>query len=375
MVGSIDIYLPAAPFLMRYFATSEWMIQLSMMLTPIVASIVGLVFGHWSDTQGRRPAMLWSLGLFAGGSFACCLAWNIESFLAFRFFQAIGAGGISVIGLSVLADMFSGSLYARYMATYSMGYPIMFALAPVVGAYLFEWFSWHANFWFLGLLSFLLWGIFFKIMPETLEKNGQSSSLSAMFVNFKALSMSKTFMILGICHSLPVAISAIYSANCSFIFIDRFNFSPHAFAYIQLVPVLMNLLGSFIYREQVTKWGVAKSIRFGMYLNSAFLVATIFGSSFAELQFPLPIIIIMCILNLGLSCIIASANTKAIECVPDKRGLAAAFLGLLRNGLVAGLVLVVGAFFNGTIVPVYLGMAILTAILIFLIRPFARGVS
>ncbi|NCX65390.1 MAG: hypothetical protein EBX08_02700, partial [Proteobacteria bacterium] len=35
MVASIDIYLPAAPFLRQHFATSEWMIQLSMMQTPI----------------------------------------------------------------------------------------------------------------------------------------------------------------------------------------------------------------------------------------------------------------------------------------------------------------------------------------------------
>jgi hypothetical protein len=55
--------------------------------------------------------------------------------------------------------------------------------------------------------------------------------------------------------------------------------------------------------------------------------------------------------------------------------LATAFLGLFRNGVVAGLVLVVGAFFNGTIVPVYIGMAVLTAILIFLIWPYSKEIS
>ena len=375
MVASIDIYLPAAPFLRNHFKTSEWMIQLSMMQTPIVASFIGLLYGHWSDTKGRRSAMLSSLGLFSIGSFLCCFSWNIESFLAFRFFQAFGAGGISVISLSVLADMFSGAMYARYMATYSMGFPIMFAVAPVLGAHLLKWFGWQANFWFLGAVAAILWLIFIKKMPETNRGNVNAIEWGHIFKNIKILTKSGHFMVFALCHGLPVAISAVYSANSSFVFIDKFNFTPTAYAYIQLIPVFLNLIGSITYRHQVLRWGITKCIRYSMYLNMVFLGLTLLGIEFEFLQLPFSIIVIMCILNLSLSSIIASSGTKAVEYAPQHRGLAVAFLGLLRNGVVAVLVLVVGVFFNGTIVPVYIGMAILTAILVVLIWPHSRPAS
>jgi MFS transporter, DHA1 family, multidrug resistance protein len=364
MVPSIDIYLPVAPFLKDHFATSEWMIQLSMMLTPIVASVVGLFYGHWSDINGRRMAMLSSIALFSLGSFLCCFAWNIESFLAFRFFQALGAGGISVISISVLADMFSGVMYARYMATYSMGFPIMFALAPVIGAHLLQWFSWHANFWFLGLFAAALWLIFLKIMPETNLGHKETFGWNHLGSNIKSLVKKPHFLALAIAHGLPVAISAVYSVNSTFIFINGFDFSPTNYAYIQLVPIMINLVGSITYRHQVLRWGVAKCIRFGMYLCAAFLSLAILGVMLKILQLPASIVLIMCVLNLSLSTVISSAG-----------GLAVAFLGLLRNGVVAALVLVVGAFFNGTIVPVYIGMAILTAVLILLLWPYSKEIS
>ncbi len=372
MVASIDIYLPAAPFMKCYFETSEWMIQFSMMQTPIVGALVGMLYGHWSDTNGRRPALLSSLGIFAAFSFLCCFAWNIESFLALRFLQAIGAGGISIISISILADMFSGALYARYMATYSMSFPIMFAIAPVLGAHLLGWFGWQANFWFLGLIAAALWLYFIKRLPETHQDHSDTMGWGHLFKNLKALTTNSHFMRLSVCHGLPVAISAVYSVNSSFVFIDHFNFSPTAYAYIQLIPVFLNLVGSFAYRQYVVKWGIIKSIRYGLYLNVVFLILVTSGVALNFLQSPFSIVVIMCILNLSLSAVLSSCGTKAVECAPEQKGLAVAFLGLLRNGVVAGLVLVVGAFFDGTIIPVYIGMAILTAILVILIFPISK---
>lgn len=374
MVASIDIYLPAAPYLKNYFSTSEWLIQLSMMQTPIVASLVGLLYGHWSDIEGRRKVMLSSCGSFALGSFLCCFAWNIESFLAFRFFQAIGAGGIAVISISILADMFTGPTYARYMASYSMGFPIMFALAPVIGAYLLKWFGWQANFCFLGVCAGILFIIYYYYLPETNEKHKETVGWKHLGTNIKKLLHNRHFLVLAFCHGLPVAISAVYSVNSAFIFIEHFHFLPTTYAYIQLTPVLVNLIGSIIYRQKVLSWGVPKSIRFGLSLCMVFLSLIILGVMLNFLQLPAPIVLIMCILNLGLSSIIASAGTKAIEYSPKLKGLAVAFLGLLRNGVVAFLVLIVGAFFDGTIVPVYIGMAILTTVLIVLLFPYAKAV-
>lgn len=372
MVASIDIYLPAAPYLTKLFNTNEWVMQFSMMLSPMVAAFTGLLYGHWSDSAGRRPAMLSALALFSVGSVLTAFAWNIESFLFFRLIQAFGAGGISVISISILSDMFSGTVFARYMATYSMSFPIMFAVAPVIGAHLFEWFGWQSNFWFLAIISCVLCIYFYFGLPETNVNYKDALKWRHLFKNIKKLSADKNFIALATGHGLPVAIAAIFSANSSFLYINSFEFSPTDYAYIQLVPVAFNLLGSIVFRQIVTPWGLPKSVRMGLYVSGLFLLMVSVGVFCRQLQLPIPVIVIMCVINFGLSSCISGCGTMALDYDQNQRGLAVAVLGFFRSGMVALLVLLVGAFFDGTVIPVYIGMGILTAVLLLVTWPYVR---
>lgn len=372
MVASIDIYLPAAPHLAQLFNTNEWMMQLSMMLSPLVAAFTGLLYGHWSDISGRKSAIIFSLGLFGLGSILIALAWNIESFLFFRFIQAVGAGGISVIAISVLSDMFSGVAFARYMATYSMCFPIMLAVAPVLGAHLFEWFGWQANFWFLAIISLVLLVCFYYGLPETHSSHKDTLSWRHLGSNIKKLCFNKDFISLAIGHGLPVAIVGIFSANSSFLFINSFSFSPTIYAYIQLIPVAFNLLGSIAFRQLVTPWGLPKSLRMGLYISGLFLVICTIGVIWHPLHLPIPIIVTVCIINFSLSACISACGTMALDYDQNQRGLAVAVLGMFRSGVVAALVLIVGIFFDGTVVPVYIGMGLLTAIMLAVTWPYAK---
>lgn len=372
MVASIDIYLPAAPHLTELFGTTEWMMQFSMMLSPMVAAFTGLLYGHWSDTSGRRPAMLSSLALFALGSLLIGCAWNIESFLFFRLIQAFGAGGISVISISILSDMFSGAIFARYMATYSMSFPIMLAVAPVLGAHLFEWFGWQTNFWFLAVIACVLCFWFYFGLPETNIKYKDSLKWRYLFKNIKKLSFNNNFLSLATGHGLPVAIAAIFSTNSAFLYINSFHFSPTAYAYIQLIPVAFNLFGSIAFRQLVIPWGLPKSLRMGLYACALFFVLCTLGVIWRPLQLPIPIIVIVCVINFSLSACISACGTMALDYDQGQRGLAVAVLGMFRSGVVAALVLIVGVFFNGTVVPVYIGMGLLTAILLAVTWPYAK---
>lgn len=373
MVASIDIYLPAAPYLTKFFDTTEWTMQFGMMINPIIASLTGIFYGHWSDINGRKPAMIASLALFGFGSALMALSYNIESFLIFRLIQAFGAGGISVISISILSDMFSGSTYARYMATYSMCFPIMLAIAPVLGATLFQKFGWQSNFLFLAVVAFCL-SIFFIIkLPETNKKHKESIKWNNIGKNIKKLFTDKNFMSLSIGHGMPVAMAAVYSVNSAFIFINGFQFSPDFYAYLQLIPVAFNLVGSIIFRHFVVQLGIPKSLKVSLLLNMIFIILCIVGVLFKDAQLPTPILITVSILNLTLSACISGCGTLALDYDNKQRGLAVAVLGLFRNGVVALITLFIGFFFNGTIIPVYIGMIFITIIMVYAIWPYALG--
>jgi DHA1 family bicyclomycin/chloramphenicol resistance-like MFS transporter len=53
MVSSLDIYLPAMPMMRDYFGTTEYVMQLSMMVSPLTSAAVSLFFGRMCDVHGR----------------------------------------------------------------------------------------------------------------------------------------------------------------------------------------------------------------------------------------------------------------------------------------------------------------------------------
>lgn len=61
------------------------------------------VMGYLSERFGTSQLWLATLTLFLAGSVACSAAWSIESLIAFRIIQGLGAGLILPLVQSILA--------------------------------------------------------------------------------------------------------------------------------------------------------------------------------------------------------------------------------------------------------------------------------
>ena len=91
---AMNIFLPSLPAMTRYFDTDYRVMQLSVALFLGMNAVMQLLIGPLSDRYGRRPVLLWSIGLFTLASLGCVLATSIEVFLAFRMGQAVIVAGI-----------------------------------------------------------------------------------------------------------------------------------------------------------------------------------------------------------------------------------------------------------------------------------------
>ena len=52
------------------------------------------VYGKLADLFGRKPIMLFGIGLFLLGSILCGFAWSMPALIAFRAVQGLGAGAV-----------------------------------------------------------------------------------------------------------------------------------------------------------------------------------------------------------------------------------------------------------------------------------------
>jgi EmrB/QacA subfamily drug resistance transporter len=114
------------------------------------------IYGRLSDLYGRKPVLLFGIGVFLVGSALCGLAWNMISLIAFRIVQGIGAGALIPVSQTVIADIYSGEARARMQGYISSTFGSAAVIGPMIGGLIATQVSWKAIFWFnipLGIVA------------------------------------------------------------------------------------------------------------------------------------------------------------------------------------------------------------------------------
>ena len=128
-----DMFLPAMDEMVEFFGTDESTFSMTMYLFMLFLAIGVLLLGTVSDKYGRRPVLLGSLALFIVSSFLCSLVTSIETMIACRILQSIGAGGAMSISVALIRDCFDGERRSRVLAIVAVIGVLGPVLAPVIG--------------------------------------------------------------------------------------------------------------------------------------------------------------------------------------------------------------------------------------------------
>ena len=132
-----------------------------------------MVFGKLADIHGRRPVMLWGIGIFLLGSVLCGFAWSIPSLIAFRLVQGIGAGAIQPVSLTVVGDLYSVEERARIQGWLASVWGISSVAGPLVGGVIIGHVSWAWIFWMNIPIGFLAAAGFFFFLREDVARQRQ----------------------------------------------------------------------------------------------------------------------------------------------------------------------------------------------------------
>lgn len=133
-----------------------------------------LIFGKLSDLFGRKPIFLIGISVFLLGSISCAMAGSMETLIAARFFQGIGAGALMPIATTIVGDIYTKEERAKIQGYLSSVWGISAISGPALGGLFVDVLSWHYVFLMnipLGLLAMLGIILFFH---ENLEKEKQS---------------------------------------------------------------------------------------------------------------------------------------------------------------------------------------------------------
>jgi EmrB/QacA subfamily drug resistance transporter len=122
------------------------------------------VSGWATERFGGKKLYTFSLIIFLIGSVCSMLSWNIESMIAFRVIQGIGAGLMMPTLQTELVQISGGRNIGRIMSIVSIPGLLGPILGPVLGGIIVSSLNWRAIFWVnipicIAAILLALWGI------------------------------------------------------------------------------------------------------------------------------------------------------------------------------------------------------------------------
>lgn len=292
-----DLVMPAMIQVVESFNVSDVYIASSLSLYVIGGASLQLILGPVSDRFGRRPIMMIGAIFFASTTALIACSQTIHQFLVIRFFEGMGLCFISVIGYSVIQEIFSELDAVRLVAILTNISVLAPLLGPLLGAYLCTFISWNYIFLLIALLSVItIWGLW-KYMPEPIGKiksdgveiKRMELSLKNIYLNYKKLLLDKGFILAAISFGFLSIPCVAWIGISPSMLVTEANLSLISYALWQIPIFGAFILGNIIIIKLTHHFSLKKLSEVGVWmafsgLILAFILMFLFGESYIWLM-------------------------------------------------------------------------------------------
>jgi EmrB/QacA subfamily drug resistance transporter len=169
LLASLDqtIVATALPTIVGEFGGLEhlsWIVTAYLLTTTIVTPL----YGKLGDLFGRKIVLQSAILLFLIGSALCGLSRSMGQLIAFRALQGLGGGGLIVVAMAAVGDIFSPRERGRYQGIFGAVFGLSTVLGPLIGGFFVEHLSWRWIFYVnlpLGVVVLAVIGVAFTAPP------------------------------------------------------------------------------------------------------------------------------------------------------------------------------------------------------------------
>jgi len=330
---AMNIFLPSLPGMVAHFDTSYGLMQLSVALYLAVNAALQIVIGPLSDRWGRRPVVLWGVGLFLVATLGCIAAPSVTVFLVFRMMQASIVVAL-VLSRAIVRDMVPQDRAASMIGYVTMGMAVAPMIGPAFGGVLDEIFGWQANFWALFALGAGLMWLCWRDLGETAPLSGRT--LAQQVRDYPMLLTSYRFWGYAAAAGLSSGSFFAYLGGAPFVGDRVFGLPPSLLGIYFGAPAVGYFLGNFASGRFSTRVGVNRMVLWGALFNAGGIGLNL-ALFYAGLGTPLSFFGLMTFMGLGNGMVIPNATAGALSVRPDLAGTASGLSGALMIGLGAAL--------------------------------------
>ncbi|MCV6594611.1 MAG: multidrug effflux MFS transporter [Silicimonas sp.] len=369
---SIDAMLPAFPQIGTELSPdAPNRVQLIVATFMVGLGLGTLVAGPLSDAFGRQRVAIYGTILIVICALTAAFSPSLELLLVARFIQGLGSAGPRVASMAIVRDLFRGRDMARIMSFVIFVFTLAPVFAPTIGWALTAGFGWRAIFVSFAIFTLISTGWLLLRLPETLNPANVRPFRPALLISGarELVSVRNTLLATG-AQMLVFAILMSALMSSQQVFHVVFDQGAHFHLWFGLTAVL-SAGANLVNAKLVMRLGMKKLVIWALICEGLF-TALVLGLSASDTLpppwiFPLGFIWFTSVFYMA-SFTIGNLTSIAMEPVGHMAGLAASIISAVAT--VAGIAIAapIGQAFNGTLVPLTLGVTLLCFAALALVR-------
>jgi EmrB/QacA subfamily drug resistance transporter len=149
-----------------------WAVTIYLLTSTITVPF----YGKLSDLYGRRPLLMFGIGLFLVGSALAGLSQEMWHLILFRGIQGLGAGALFPISLAVIGDLFTPAERGKYQGLFGAVFGLSALIGPGLGGFLTDTVSWHWVFYVNIPVGFVSLYVIWRLLP-TVKRSDATRNL------------------------------------------------------------------------------------------------------------------------------------------------------------------------------------------------------
>ena len=348
---STDMYLPSLPAIAASFKASTGQTQLTLSAFLLGFAAGQFFYGPISDRIGRKPVLLFGLGLFTLASLICALSPNIETLIGARFLQALGASGPIVLGRAIVRDFYEGPRAGKELSRMGTIMGVVPAAAPVLGGVIERFSGWRVTFG-----AMILFGVALAAIDRAAHAGEHPPEIGrADLLRGDPARLSRSARPSG--YRTYVGLSMLtygglfaFISGSSFVLQKIYGLDELSFAFSFTFVVAGFITGTTIAQTLVGRYGLDGTIRLGVIclaLGGLVMLALVLAGVPSSLGISAP----MAIYGIGVGLTMPQSMASALMPFPDRAGAASSLLGICQMTFAAIVGILLGRNLDASAIP------------------------
>jgi EmrB/QacA subfamily drug resistance transporter len=172
------------------FAQFPWLFSVYLLAQAVSVPI----YAKLADIVGRKPLMLFGIGLFLAGSVLCGFAWSMTSLIIFRALQGLGAGAVQPMAITIAGDIYTVAERAKAQGYIASVWAVSSVVGPTLGGIFSQLGIWRWIFFVNVPLCLLAGTLIARNFHERVERQKHQID----YAGAALLTVAMSLLILGV---------------------------------------------------------------------------------------------------------------------------------------------------------------------------------